>query len=121
MSKRAAMRLALDQYESVPRVRVRDARVGNAHVLSNPRLHSDIYVPNLGAAVEYDGAYWHSRPEQKDWDAEKDRLCKRLHIKLMRVDDNHYRKDPDGETKRILAALRNLRRERMLRLNSAAQ
>ena len=62
----------------------------NACVLSDRRLHLDIYVRRIGAAVECDGEYWHQFPTAKRRDQRKSELCRKEGIKLFRVKYSCY-------------------------------
>ena len=58
-------------------------------------LELDIYYPELSIAIEYQGNYWHNRPETKERDERKKRLCKEKCIKLIEVWDDDFLKNPD--------------------------
>lgn len=49
----------------------------------------DIWLPDLGFAIEYDGKYWHT-PEE---DEAKNKLCAEKGIRLYRADDNDFIED----------------------------
>ena len=51
------------------------------HIINDTEL--DIFVPSLRTAIEYDGKHWHEK--KRDKDIEKNRLCERNNIKLIRV------------------------------------
>ena len=58
-------------------------------------LELDIYYPELNIAIEYQGNYWHNRPETKERDKRKKKLCKEKGIKLIEVWDDDFLKNPD--------------------------
>ncbi len=53
----------------------------------------DIYIPELGVAVEYDGANWHQGNEEKE--LQKNNRCKENNIRLIRIRE-HGLSDYDG-------------------------
>lgn len=54
-------------------------------------LSLDIYMEKLNAAIEYDGERYHRSDKVKERDARKDALCRKAHIRLIRV------KEADGK------------------------
>jgi len=50
-------------------------------------LELDIWIPNLNKAIEYNGAYWHSLPNNQINDQIKKEQCKKLNIDLLIIDD----------------------------------
>jgi len=83
-------------------IEVRDfAKSLGVNVLSNNRkqvfnphtgygLELDIWMPNIGKAIEYNGEYWHNRPEVVSNDALKQCLCKQNNIDLLVVWDYEW-------------------------------
>ena len=70
----------------------------------------DIFIPSINIGIEYDGGYYHTNPKN---DLEKDRICKKLGIKLYRIRDNkcakikstsicYYRKNKSTEDLTII-------------------
>ncbi len=57
-------------------------------------LELDIYYPDLKIAIEYQGNYWHSFPDQIKRDKKKKKMCKKLNIKLLEVWDNDFMDKP---------------------------
>ncbi len=58
-------------------------------------LELDIYYPELNIAIEYQGNYWHNKPDAIERDKRKRKLCEEKGIKLIEVWDNDFMKDPD--------------------------
>lgn len=52
----------------------------------------DVYLPKKNAAIEFDGAYWHSHPKSVERDARKDEYCRNKSIRLIRVKEWKYNK-----------------------------
>lgn len=82
----------------------------------------DIYLPDIGIAFEYDGTYWHaddrfyneadmirSHKVYDIWqkDKEKDLLCEKLGIILVRIKEYDWINNNDYENQRILDILYN--------------
>lgn len=59
----------------------------NTKVLDGKEL--DIYFPDLDFAIEYDGGFWHTQKENE----EKDRLCAKKKIKLLRIKDKDFNRN----------------------------
>ena len=53
-------------------------------------LELDVYLPNLNKAIEYNGIFWHSKPEQKIKDKIKKDQCKEKGIDLLVIDEQLY-------------------------------
>ena len=51
-------------------------------------MEIDIYLPNLFTGIEFDGAFFHQRPEQRERDAFKYKLCKQNGITLIRITED---------------------------------
>ena len=72
----------------------------NEEVIYNDRklldgLELDIYYPKLNIAIEYQGNYWHSLPDNMERDKRKKILCKEKGIKLIEVWDEDFLEDSD--------------------------
>jgi very-short-patch-repair endonuclease len=65
-------------------------------MLRNKRFELDIYIPSLRKAIEYDGEYWHGRPEAIGRDSKKDIQCREAGIELLRIPEEQYLKDKSG-------------------------
>jgi very-short-patch-repair endonuclease len=77
--------------------------VGNVRgLLKNKRFELDIWIPDLKIAIEYDGAYYHSRPDSQERDARKNKECVDSNIFLIRILDKNYQKDPEGTIQKVL-------------------
>lgn len=61
----------------------------------------DIVVLGTNIAIEYQGNYWHSRPEVVERDSLKKNLCKKYNIMLWEVWDNDFLSDPDAVTEEL--------------------
>lgn len=48
-----------------------------------PKFEVDIYIEPINLGIEYDGAYWHKNKEEKD--INKNKLCNKLDISLLRI------------------------------------
>ena len=55
----------------------------------------DIYIPKLKLAFEYDGTYWHGRPETKARDRWKTKQCHSLGITLYHIHESLWESDQD--------------------------
>lgn len=64
-------------------------------------LELDIYYPSLNIAIEYQGNYWHNRPETMERDRRKEQLCEEKGIILIEVWDDDFLKNPEEITKKI--------------------
>lgn len=78
-----------------------DALHGKRGLLKTKTFQLDVYIPSLRKAVEYDGTYWHGRPNAQERDARKDRECQEAGIQLLRVKETDYVQDPTGTIVRI--------------------
>ncbi len=58
-------------------------------------LELDIYYPDLNIAIEYQGNYWHNRPETKERDKRKRKLCDEKCIYLIEVWDDDFLRDKE--------------------------
>ncbi|KFZ25609.1 MAG: hypothetical protein KQ78_02183 [Candidatus Izimaplasma bacterium HR2] len=70
-------------------------------------LELDIYYPELRIGIEYQGNYWHNRPETKERDERKKLLCKEINIKLLEVWDVAFMKDQEKELDKIIRQIYN--------------
>jgi hypothetical protein len=61
---------------------------GKRSVLKNKKLELDIYIPGLKAAIEYNGNYWHSKPDSIKRDAEKRQQAEQAGIRLLVVTED---------------------------------
>jgi very-short-patch-repair endonuclease len=70
-------------------------------ILTNRRFELDIYVPSLRKAIEYDGGYFHNRPEVIARDTIKNSQCQDAGIELLRIKEEEYVVDKDTSLDRI--------------------
>ena len=68
-----------------------DASVKNRELIHGMEI--DIYLPSLNTAIEYDGIYYHNRPNAQSRDELKEQKLKDLGIRLIRVGDSKSLKD----------------------------
>lgn len=61
----------------------------------NGRFEMDIFLPSENKAIEFDGNYWHSTDETKEKDKQKNELCKKHNIKLLRIKESDWDTNPD--------------------------
>jgi very-short-patch-repair endonuclease len=78
----------------------------NRRLLKNHRYELDIYVPSLKKAIEFDGNYWHSKPNAILRDTEKDIMCTEAVISLLRVKESDWDTDKDTVIKNVLEFLK---------------
>ena len=57
----------------------------------------DIYIPSIKTAIEYDGSRWHKGKQKLDIDNNKDELCKKKGIRLIRFRDPSLPKTINAE------------------------
>ena len=55
----------------------------------------DIYIPSHNIYIQFDGVYWHSRPEKIMRDHEQDEWFARNNITLIRITDRAWKEYPD--------------------------
>ena len=53
-------------------------------------LELDIYIPEKKLAIEYDGLYWHSLLEDKNYHLNKTKLCEEKGIQLIHIFENEW-------------------------------
>lgn len=87
-------------------VSVMPEAINNARVFPGSRMELDIYIPSTNRGVEFDGHYWHSRPDAIERDARKDALCEANGIALMRVKEKEYKADPEAVTRQVIEFLK---------------
>jgi hypothetical protein len=61
--------------------------------ITNRMLELDIYLPDLNKAIEYNGVYWHSKPNAIEKDNIKNEQCKQKGIDLLVVDEMFWKND----------------------------
>lgn len=71
------------------------------------KMELDIFIPELNLAIEYDGEAWHKNLNK---DIEKDKICKRNNITLIRIREP---KCPKIESSSIIIKLDDLSRENL--------
>ena len=49
------------------------------------RMELDIYIPSLRVAIEYDGSFWHRKPQAKAREKKKYEMCREKGISLWRI------------------------------------
>lgn len=54
----------------------------------------DFTLPSLKLIIEFDGDYWHSKPEAKERDAQKQKFVENLGYTMIRVKEGEYIKNP---------------------------
>jgi len=69
--------------------------------LTGHNLELDLFIPELKIAIEYNGIYWHSLPERKQYDKIKVKQCKEKGIKLLIIDDSKWTNNKEVEMKII--------------------
>ncbi|MEK6885266.1 MAG: DUF559 domain-containing protein [Nanoarchaeota archaeon] len=52
----------------------------------------DVYIPEYKICLEYDGDYWHSRPEVKERDSIKDKYLKENKYTIIHVNEHVFKK-----------------------------
>jgi hypothetical protein len=67
----------------------------------------DIWIPEIAVAIEYDGDYWHSRPEVAARDRIKDQRARDEGITLIRVREGDWLDRRPGVRERLSAAIVN--------------
>ena len=70
-------------------------------LLSSRRFELDIYISSLKKAIEFDGDFWHNRPESKERDNRKNRECKEAGIELLRILESDYNRCPFTEMSKV--------------------
>lgn len=70
-----------------------DARCTDRKAISPMEL--DIFIPSINVGIEYDGDYWHSFPEMIERDKKKNELCLSRGIRLFRIKETDWTKEPD--------------------------
>jgi very-short-patch-repair endonuclease len=75
-------------------------------LLKNHRYELDIYVPSLNKAIEFDGDFWHSKPDAIRRDTEKNVMCTEAGITLYRVKESDWDIDKDTVIKNVLEFLK---------------
>ncbi len=58
-------------------------------------LEIDIYYPDIKFGIEYQGNYWHVKPDIKERDSMKRRMCKEYGIELVEVWEDDFKMNPD--------------------------
>lgn len=66
------------------------------YILSLEKKIDDVYfiIPDIrikNIIIEFDGSYWHSRPEIKIRDLKKDLIYAKYNFKVIRIDENAYK------------------------------
>jgi hypothetical protein len=80
--------------------------VGNVRgILENKKMELDIYLPGLRKAIEFDGDYWHSRPESQKRDLHKDEQCRKANVSLLRIKSSEFKADPQATIARAISWL----------------
>lgn len=62
----------------------------------------DFYLPKYKTILECDGDYWHSKPETKEKDAERDKWFETKGLTVIRLPEWAIKKDSHGLAKSIL-------------------
>ena len=62
-----------------------DAQNGFTGIFTNHRMELDIYIPSLNLGIEYDGYAYHHTKTQLGRELKKYEICKKEHIKLIRI------------------------------------
>ena len=65
----------------------------------------DFYCPKLKLAVEIDGET-HNQPEQKDYDAEREKYLKQFNVSFVRLTDEELLGNPNKAFKKIEEAVK---------------
>ena len=76
----------------------------------------DIYIPELGLAVEYDGDYWHNDKimmetrgmTNNDARMIKQELCKHAGIKLLFISEHEWKHNPSNIKRMLIRIIKNL-------------
>jgi very-short-patch-repair endonuclease len=92
--QRVFRRVAERGFRVVPQYPVEDRRIDLVVIGDDGRL-----------AVECDGRYWHSSPEQRRADMARERDLKRVGWKFWRVTDSEFTLDPDQALEPLWAEL----------------
>jgi hypothetical protein len=82
------------------------------NLLANRNFELDIYVPSLRKAIEFDGWFWHHSPwaikrGAEERDSRKDLQCQEAGIRLLRIQERDYVKDPESIQQQVLNFLRS--------------
>lgn len=64
----------------------------------------DGFFPRSGLYVQFDGTYWHSRPERVKRDTLENEWFAEHGLKLVRITDQEWKRDPDGCLSRVHSA-----------------
>ncbi len=75
-------------------------------------LELDIYYPELKFAIEYQGDYWHNRPEHRERDRIKKGLCIKKGIKLVEIWDSNFMNDMSNVTMDMVFMIKQISNRR---------
>lgn len=67
-------------------------------------LYLDFFDRTTNFAIEFDGLYWHSKRDQKMRDELKTEIVRSRGIKLIRITDEEYLKDPEITIQKVRSA-----------------
>lgn len=62
----------------------------------------DFYISSLNKCIEFDGDYWHSLEQVKQKDAVKDKFLSSMGIKILRIKEADYCKNPTKITRKCI-------------------
>ena len=58
--------------------------------ISGYHLELDLWFPELNKAIEFNGTYWHSKPEKIERDAMKKQVCEENNIQLLTIWEDEW-------------------------------
>lgn len=67
----------------------------------------DGYIPEHNVYVQFDGIYWHSRPERRVQDEEQNAWFASRGVTLVRVTDKEWKANPDECIKRVVESCKS--------------
>ena len=90
-----------DYIESLGYSIIRNDRSQIINPLTGHNLELDIWIPDLNKAIEYNGTYWHSLNERKEYDKIKAYQCKQKDVDLLIVNEINWINNKKNEQKLI--------------------
>lgn len=84
-----------------------DAQNRYQYIYESSKVEFDIFIPSLNLAIEYDGSYYHKKERVMQRDVDKNLLCSRKGITLIRVREEGCPDIPSYESITLLYSYRN--------------
>ena len=85
----------------IPNSIIRNDRTQLLNPLTGKNLELDIWIPDLGKAIEYNGEYWHSDDYSREKDRIKKEQCEELGIDLLVIEEGKWLNNQETEIKII--------------------